>query len=271
MNSNAAANDPAAQSRLYVYAIVRNAPRTPITAPAVADPLGAVWVEPIGGLAALVSNYTGDEIMPVRRNALAHTRVLEAALPDGPMLPMRFGVMVDDVAGLKRVIAPREKDLEMLLDDLSGRVEVGIKARWNEDIIWTEIVAAHPELGRVGNRLKRLSKGEGYYDRIDLGRKVEAAISEKRIAEAEKLQRFLDPFVVRQKQLNQTDDMTYFHTAVLVEGNLEPALFEAITRYESVQPHRLILKVISPVPAYNFVAVSLDWSAGESVRLRESA
>jgi hypothetical protein len=264
-------DDSTAKSRLYVYAIVRNAPRRPIAMPAVADPLGAVWCEPIGDLAAIVSNYVGDEIMPVRRNALAHTRVLEAAMPDGPMLPMRFGVLVDDVAGLKRVIAPRAKDLEMLLDDLGGRVEVGIKARWNEDIIWTEIVAAHPDLGRVGNRLKKLSKGEGYYDRIDLGRKVEAAIADKRIAEAEKLQRFLDPFVVRQKQLNQTDDMNYFHTAVLVEADQEPALFEAITAYESVQPHRLILKVISPVPAYNFVAVSLDWSAGETLRLKESA
>jgi len=146
-------------SKLYVYAIVRHAPRRPIAMPAVADPNGAVWLEPIGDLAAIVSSYEGDEIMPVRRNALAHTRVLEAALSDGPMLPMRFGVLVDDLAGLRRVIAPRAKDLEMLLDDLGGRVEVGVKARWNEDVIWTEIVAAHPDLGRIGNRLKRLSKG----------------------------------------------------------------------------------------------------------------
>jgi hypothetical protein len=259
------------QDRLYVYAIVRDAPRSPISVAPVADPNGKVWLEPIGPLAAIVSCYAGAEIMPVRRNALAHTRVLEAALADGPMLPMRFGVMVDDVAGLRRVIAPRSRDLEMLLDELDGRVEVGVKARWNEDIIWKEIVASHPHLGRAGNRLKHLSKGEGYYDRIDLGRKVEAAITQKRLLEAAKLQRFLDPFVVRQKQLNQTDDMTFFHAAVLVAATQESNLFDAITRYEQAQPDRLFLKVISPVPAYNFVAVTLDWSAGEKPRIKESA
>lgn len=62
------------EARLYVYAIVRNAPRSPIAAPAVADPGGAVRLEPIGNLAAIVSCYVGDEIMPVRRNAIAHTR-----------------------------------------------------------------------------------------------------------------------------------------------------------------------------------------------------
>jgi len=259
------------EARLYVYAIIRNAARPPIKAPAVADPNAAVWIETIGDLAVIVSSYAGDEIMPVRRNAIAHTRVLEEVLSGGPLLPMRFGVMVDHVDGLKRVIAPRARDLEMLLDDLDGRVEVGVRARWNEDVIWKEIVHSHPALGRAGNRLKLLSKGESYYDRIELGREVEAAIKQKRLLEAEKLQRFLDPFVVRQKQLNQTDDMTFFHTAVLVAEADEPALFEAVTRYEAAQPDRLFLKVISPVPAYNFVAVSLDWSAGESLRAKETA
>jgi hypothetical protein len=255
---------------LYVYGLVRTEGALPITAPGIGGPEKAVSLVPCGRIAALASAADVPEIMPLRRHMLAHTRVLEEAMIAQPVLPMRFGIIVETAAALQAVVGPRERELVAMLDDLEGRIEVGIKASWNETLIWREIAATHPQIARAAHSLRGRGEQQTYYDRIDLGREVEAALADKRAMERQRLIDAVAPFAVRLIELPPSDDMMFAHCALLVDQVNEPALFHVVSEMERFQQTRLTLRYVAPIPPYNFVAVTLDWAPAATARMAEA-
>jgi hypothetical protein len=134
----------------YVYGLIRAEDHGPISAPAVGDPTQPVTLVGCGRIAALVSAIDQLEIMPARRHMLAHTKVLEAAMADRPVLPMRFGIIVPRPGTLLQAVGPRCQELRALLDRIDGRIEVALKASWDEQMMWREVAAEHPRLAVSG-------------------------------------------------------------------------------------------------------------------------
>src|SRR5947208_1774305 len=74
-----------------------------------ADRLPPVWLLEMGELAAIVGDVPEDDAQGVRDQALAHARVLEAAVIDAPVIPVRFGTVVvggDEAVG-NELLGPR--------------------------------------------------------------------------------------------------------------------------------------------------------------------
>ena len=177
----------------YVYGLIRAEDHHPVTAPAVGDPNQPVAIISSGGIAALVSAIDQSEIMPTRRQMLAHTKVLEVAMADRPVLPMRFGIIVPSPETLLQVIGPRSQELRALLGQIDGRIEVALKASWNEQFMWREVAAEHPHLAVSGRALMSRGEQQTYYDRIELGRAISAALDEKREAARRRLLEIVTP------------------------------------------------------------------------------
>ena len=59
----------------------------------------------------------------------AHERVVEALAEDGTVLPMRFGSIFSDGAGLRAMLQQSASSLAGLLERLRGRVELGVTVR----------------------------------------------------------------------------------------------------------------------------------------------
>jgi hypothetical protein len=247
----------------YVYGLIRTEDHGPIAAPAVGDPNQPVTMFGCGRLAALVSTIDQPEIMPARRHMLAHTKVMEAAMADRPVLPMRFGIIVPSPATLLQAIGPRSQELRALLDQIDGRIEVALKASWNEPLMWREVAAEHPQLAVSGRALVSRGEQQTYYDRIELGRAIGAALEEKRATERRRLLQIVTPFAVEVKDLSPIDDAMFAHFALLVDKAAEPALYETIAALEQSQSSRLTFRYVAPIPPYNFVTVKLDWDQHE--------
>ena len=243
----------------YVYGLIRAEDDHPISARAVGDPNAPVTIVSSGRVAALVSAVDQPEIMPTRRHMLAHTKVLEAAMADRPVLPMRFGVIVPSPATLLQVIGPRSQELRALLGQIDGHIEVALKASWNEQFMWREVAAEHPHLAVSGRALMSRNEQQTYYDRIDLGRAIGAALEEKRAAARQQLLKIVAPFAVQVKELVPVDDAMFAHFALLVEKATEPALYQTVVALEQSRNSGLTFRYVAPIPPYNFVAVKLDW------------
>lgn len=244
---------------LYVYAVTRADAPVPAHAGAVGGAGATLRLLPCGELAVLVSAFPEPEILAARRHMLTHTKVLEALMAEATILPMRFGVIVDGEAHVRAAVLPRADKLMAMLDDLSDRIEVGIRASWTEAVLYREIVASRPDLGRMGAGLVKRDAAETYYDRIELGRCVEEAMALKRQDERRLLTDRLAPFSVRYVDLPNSDDMNVMNLALLVDKAREPALFAEIEAIERTEGERLQIKYVAPVPAYNFVAMKLDF------------
>jgi hypothetical protein len=59
-----------------------------------------------------------------------HDQVVATLMEDGPVLPMRFGTVVESEAEVRDLLARREEDLRVQLAHVSGRVEMGVRKPW---------------------------------------------------------------------------------------------------------------------------------------------
>src|SRR3954468_23214115 len=166
----------------YVYGVVRGKGRAKPKGKGIAGkPLKVVAAN---GLGALTSDVPGEELEAGRDELLTHSRVLEQALGDGVVLPMRFGVVMPDEDTVRSELLDAHREaLEAQLEEMSGKVEMNVKAIYDEDAVLGEVLAENPDIARGRKKLQGRSEDATYYERIDLGERIVGALGNKREAD----------------------------------------------------------------------------------------
>lgn len=244
---------------LFIYGITESDNLQPIQAKAIIDPDAKVEVLSCGSLCAIASHIQDKDVLPIRRNLLGHSKVLEEVMEQQTVIPMQFGVIVDDQGILCQLINNNLQTLKTMIDELDGRIEVGIKMRWDEKIVFHEIIQDHPQLHKTGADLNNRDENETYYDRIELGRTVSQIIEMKRIDEGNTVLNRLAPNAVKVIKLDPSDEFTIINLALLVEKSQEENLFKEVQAIDEIEGERMQIKYVSPIPPYNFVSQKLDW------------
>jgi gas vesicle protein GvpL/GvpF len=162
----------------YVYGIVES------TAPA--PDVGGIGGAPLAvvagnGAAALVSDLPDGRVQMGRDEVLTHADVLDRALANGTVLPMRFGVVMDGSEDVRRDLLERHHDdLCAQLAELAGKVELNVRAVYEEDVVLREVVQEDGEIASLRNAVRDRSEDAAYYERIRLGELVAQAMERKR-------------------------------------------------------------------------------------------
>src|SRR5437868_6529545 len=74
---------------------------------------------------------------------LAHSEVLHHAMERGPVLPLRFGVVMPDEAAVRaELLAPSSALFAARLDALEGTAEFKVKVTFDSDRLLSSIVAS---------------------------------------------------------------------------------------------------------------------------------
>lgn len=246
----------------YVYGVMRADDLRGADALAlrpVADPTAAVELVDCGRLRAVVSELEDDEILSTRRNMLGHAKALEALMGLGPVLPMRFGMIVPTKAQIAQAVELKESDLLGHLAAVQDCAEYGVRVAWDRDVAMRELVAANTELTDMYARLRGRTAAETHFERLDLGRKVEAALAAKRAQEAAGLLDRLRPFVKDVVSREAEEDIQLLKADFLVAQDQADAFAAALEAVESDAPERLKIKLVGPSPAYAFTKISLGW------------
>jgi hypothetical protein len=215
-------------------------------------------------LAAVVSDSPIVEYDSSRRNMMAHTLVLEEAMRDFTILPVRFGTLAPSVEAIQeKLLKRRFGEFHGLLQEMEGRVELGLKAFWYEDVIFNEIVEESPPIRRLRDSLMGRPSEETYYERIRLGEMVEAAMWKKRDEDAEKILTPLRPLVRETRANKVITDRMVLNAAFLVDETRQADFDAAVERLDEEMGKRLIFKYVGPVPPYNFVNIVVHWDEPE--------
>ena len=230
-------------------------------ATAIGSGIGAQSVYPLlaEDLAALVSVGSSSPIPRSRRNMLDHTSVLERALPHATILPLRFGTIAPDESALRGCIVANRAAFREALRGIEGRVELGLKASWRKESIFSDIVERDQALRAMRDRLQTRPAGETYYERIELGRRVEAALAGRRDAEQSAILSELAPLAERHESLRVHDEDMILNHAFLVPRAAEASFDSAVARLAERQGNRLDFSYVGPVPPFNFVTVHANW------------
>jgi hypothetical protein len=234
---------------LYIYAVLRSEHPDPRDTPGVGDDSSPVRLVRRGQVAAAVSDAP-EPLVGRRRDLLSHSRVVEHLWGQGPVLPMRFGIVAPDEASLRAdVLDDPTGRLLSRLSYLTDRVEMSIKAWHHEETVLREVVQEHREVAALQARIRR---GGTYNDRIRLGELVAGAVEAKQAVDGERLLRQLTPAAVEVRPGAPVDG-ALLNAAFLVDRNGIEEFGIATSRIEELEGERLTVRAAGPLPPYSFV------------------
>lgn len=80
----------------------------------------------------------------------AHDDVLRRLLPEGPVVPLRFGTAVADEEDARALLSRHREELQSALSRLAGAAEWGVKGYWSEEALHRHVSAAREAAGVDG-------------------------------------------------------------------------------------------------------------------------
>lgn len=234
---------------LYVYGVV--GPGHPVPAERIGvggAPVRLVAAEPDGP--AAVTGDAPEGLRARRRDLTAHQELLGALAADGPVLPMRFGVVLPDAATLTGRLTTRRGAYEQALERVAGRVEMNVKAMPAQgEAALTQLLAEDQGLRALRARgLRR----PGYEASVRLGQAVADALERRARLAAERVRRTLAPLAAEWCDGPEVEGCV-LNVSLLLPRDTEAAFRAAADRLAAELAGRAELLLTGPLPCYSFV------------------
>lgn len=244
----------------YLYAIIAAPAPTKFEAVGIGGRGDLVHTLAVGPLAAVVSDTPRIEYDSNRRNMMAHTKVLEEVMAGHTVLPVCFGSVAADVDAItNKVLIERRDELMLQLGMMRGRVELGLKVSWRDDVVFEEVLNENPAIRRARDALVGKSPEKSHFERVRLGEQIGQALERKRVEDEQRVMDRVRPFVHSAKLSKPIGDRMVFNGAFLVEADREPELDACVRAMDAEWGDRLTFKYVGPVPPYNFVSLKIHW------------
>lgn len=237
-----------APADLYVYGIIRSGQRLPAARRGLGTPPAPLRLVPAGMVAAVVS-AAPESLRARRRDLLAHQDLLLELAADGPVLPMRFGMVAPGERTVHDELAAAEQEHVNALDRCDGRIELNVKALPVED----SLAAVVREDGTVRRLREELRRRPGYEASLRLGEAVASALTARAAAAALAVHSELVPLAVESLA---GPDVTgcVRNTSFLVERETEGTFRITLDRLARLHRGSVELRLTGPLPCYSFVA-----------------
>jgi len=225
----------------YVFGVV----------PSDAAPASGTSLVERGPLAAVAAEVPlaefGEDVLPERLNdrawleekVLAHEAVLQSFVGVTPVVPLRFGVIYRDVDDVRRMLADRGEGFEAVLERVSGRVELGVKA-------WFD--PAHVARPAAGSGREYLQRRRDELSSAHDAAAVATAAHARLAAAA-------DAAVVNRphaRELTGRDEQMILNGAYLVPDGDERFAAEVAALAEEHGDAGITFELTGPWPPYNF-------------------
>lgn len=265
--------DPA----FYVYCIAENATAAelpPESLPsAIEEDSKLEWVV-TGELAALSSqvplaSYNEESLAEhlsdaswTAARAMRHETIAEYVAKRAAIVPLRFGTIYLERAGIERMLSEKATELREILERLRGREEWGVNVFCDQSVLMSSITSVSPVLRELSERAAQASPGQSYL----MQKKIDALkIEESRAA----LNRIIEE--IEKTLTEQSDDakrLRVLKVEATEHGELKAKFAFLIKKsvFENfrdaaehlAQEHQAAgvrLELTGPWPAYNFTQI----------------
>jgi hypothetical protein len=238
----------------YIYGIVEAAAPVPRGRGIGRAPLRLVASE---DAAALVSEIDGDRVRLGREEVLVHARVLERALARGPVLPMRFGIVMSGPEEVRaRLLDEHGPELRAQLTELAGKVEMRIRATYEEESLLREVVRGRPDIASLREAVRGGADDATYYGRIRLGELVAGAVERRRDQDAQAIVEALAPAALGVELSGPPHERVVVQASFLVERERLAEFDELLEDVAAGYGGRIRFKCTGPLPPHSFVELA---------------
>ncbi|QKV92882.1 GvpL/GvpF family gas vesicle protein [Streptomyces sp. NA02950] len=238
---------PEAPGGVYVYGVVRAGHPVPPGRTGVGGLPGAVRTLPAGELAAVVSDAP-DRLRAKRRDLLAHQDLALALAADGPVLPMRFGMVAPDEESVRRQLESSQGDCLTALRRVEGRVEMNVKVSPAQGDL-ESLVREDPEVGRA----RAAARGApGYEASVRLGEAVARGLTRRAAAVAAGVVAELSALAEARVAGPEVPGCV-LNASFLLPRSATGRFGGAVERLAARYGARVELRLTGPLPCYSFV------------------
>jgi hypothetical protein len=184
----------------YVYCIAESAAAAELAAgslpPAIEEGSKLEWVV-VDDLAALSSEvplatYSEESLAEhlsdaswTAARAMRHETIAEYVAKRAGIVPLRFGTIYLERAGIERMLSDKATELRQILERLRGREEWGVNVFCDQSVLMSSITSVSPVLRDLAERAAQASPGQSYLmqKKIDALRVDESRAALNRIVE----------------------------------------------------------------------------------------
>jgi predicted signal transduction protein with EAL and GGDEF domain len=220
--------------------------------------LPEVWVVEAGDLAAIVGKPPAEDAKATRDQALAHARVLEAAIVDAPVVPLRFGIMVpggDEQVG-SDLLEARHDELAKVLKKFEDRVQMTLKVTYDENAVLREIIENEAEISQLREQSRQGPEDATRDARVRLGELISIALEQRRGRDKADIFERLKPVSVAAVDEAIETEFMVLNAPFLVERNRVEEFEEAVEQVAEERRERMQVALLGPMPAFNFLEVA---------------
>lgn len=245
-----------APNATYVYGVLSADDEPPAISGIAGAPLHEIKSD---GIAALVSDLSDHELKLGREEMTIHARVLEEALQHGTVLPMRFGVVMEGEPAVRSHLLDAHRDeLKQQLSELTGKVELRLRAVYDEPALMAEVVHEDLDIARLRQSLRGASEDATYYGRIQLGEMVAQAVERKREGDGAQILDALAPLALDTHVAEPANERIVLSASFLVPRERMPEFDAAVDEIGRAQADRMRLKYTGPLPPHSFVELRTE-------------
>lgn len=251
------------QPATYVYGVTIAEPfhngRPPLRAPGIGGRGAPVRTIAYEDLVAVVSDVPGFRFDLTRENLLEHQKVLDEVLARSDVLPFSFGtVAASDEEVRERLLRYGFDALHEQLEYVSGCVELELKAFWERERLFAEIVEENDEVRALRDSIPMLRDDEAAVAKITLGQITEEEIELKSTWEADGVLDVLEPIAVEVLVNPNLSDIMLLNASFLVERAREKEFDSAVFALGEARAGRLIFNYVGPLPPYSFIDLAFQ-------------
>ncbi len=211
-----------------------------------------------GRVTAVVSKCARQKLRPERAHLAAHKAVLQRLMLDSTVLPMAFGTIAGDLKAVRRLLALNQEVFLEQLERLAGKVEMGVRVKWDVPNIFEYFVDIHPELRLLRDRLLGTRREPRQEDRMELGQLFARILDEDREAHAASLEEALAPCCaeIKRSPLRNLNEVANLNCLAGRNGQrqLEGAVFRAASLFDN----NYAFDLNGPWAPHNFVELDLQ-------------
>ncbi len=226
-----------------------------------------------GELAAVVSavplaDYGEDALQARLSNpawtavrAMRHEKVVEHFARRASVVPLRFGTIYRERAGVRAMLSERDEGLRAIIERLRGREEWGINILCDRKLLFEAILSLSPRLRELNEQAASASPGQSYLMRkkIEALRATEARVEMKRVAakiEAELAPRSFGTVRLRvlKTESDEQGELVAKLAFLVARTGFEEFRAAAERIAQEHAPAGFKLELTGPWPAYNFIS-----------------
>jgi len=173
-------------------------------------------------------------------------------------VPMSFGTLFRTEKDIVEFLKDTYHALLDVLQKMKDKLEFGLKVTWNREEVLAEIERDDQEIRHLKAEIVTNQHSSTYFARMQLGRLVERALSDKSDAYVRDVYDRLRDVAIASRSNKLIGDKMILNAAFLVGRDRSEAFDERVHEVAQSYEGKLSFRYTGPWPPYNFVTIRLQ-------------